>query len=228
MKTYWMAYSLAIALLIISLLIGTIVVTDAILKLLFTLIFPILAFFTADKFTTYFDLKTNLEKQTSKIISSIPSTTSFLLLDNSRIAFDYIITAIERAKEIRNTRISINPSRKSYVSDRQIKMDEKIKKLLKSGVNYSYVVSNKYSEDIINFRKYTNDNKVIGQFRGKELPNVNFPSINFMIITYRDSKELLMGWAGTSDWDHTRPVFLIREQRIIEYYEILHDQLLSI
>jgi len=226
-KRYIISYLITVIISAISIAIGLLTITNQDVKLLFTLVFPVLSFFAADKITSLLQSQSENNELALKIIASIPSSDTFLLIKNSNIAFEYIYNSIDHAVDIKNTRISINPVKESYVSKKQKMTDDKIKTLLKKGVNYSNVVSQKYTDSISDFHKFAKQHKTEGQFRGNILGNVNFPVINFMVIDYAHSKELLMGWAVASNWDHTRPVFLIREKNIVEYFEILHEQLLS-
>ncbi len=225
--TFVISYLVAIIVVAVSIFVGQIPTQDQTIKLFFILVLPIICFLIADKITSFVQSRSEHEELTSKILQSIPSTDLFISFPDSNAAFDYILNAIENATEIRNTRISINKDAVSSIHDKQQKTDEKIKKLLKNGLHYSIVVSGKHADDIGKFQSFVDNIHAKGQFRGNILEDASFPIVNFIIIKHSDSEELLMGWAVKSNWDHSRPIFLIREKRIVDYFIVLHDQLLS-
>lgn len=159
----------------------------------------------------------------------LPEDHRLMVFSDSINAFNYLIANVSTAKEILNTRLSARDplSTDAGVAEEQKKMDKCIRKALRQGTHYSLLVSEAYSSSIDELKEYCKKKKCLGQFRGRAIVLKKIPIINFILLIYEDHSEVLFGWAISHNYDHSKPVMLIRDTRITDFFSSYHDRLLT-
>lgn len=196
------------------------------IQVFFTVCLPILLFVFADQTVSFLDRKDERVKNLDFLKQHFPLVDYLCKFDGSIVAFEYINRNVLAAKQIYNTRISSRTSKEPGVQSKQSTFDKLIKHALKKGTNYNVIVSKIYEDHTDKLRKFVINTNPPGQFKGTVVLDSKYPVINFMLFDYPSGKsEVLMGWAVSENYDHTRPVFLIKDKDVIEFFRFYHEKL---
>ena len=224
MKRYVISYFIALLATVISVILGF--DQEGNTALLLTLCAPIVLFLMADKVTSALSYRAEARRQRDWLSQVVPTIAAFRVFPNSRAAFEYLKSNLCSARRILNTRVGIREAGESAVSSVQTAFDRLVKRALVNGVHYSVVVSQQYDDHRTALQEYVDIRKPLGQLRSGVL-DVNTPVINFIVLEREHASEVVFGWVVTRNYDHTKPVFLSRDERLVEFFASYHDSLIA-
>lgn len=220
------SYIITALLAILSVFLGVWVAHEQTVKLLLAVSVPVIIFFLADKITSLIETRKAENDFFLRLQQQIPQVNNTLVFNSSSEAFAYLNRRVLEAKTIENTRLSSRGPAEPAVRNSQRAFHRLLQQALRRGTNYSVVVSEEYKNHGIELEQFVSTVKPVGQFRWGSIDLNRTPRINFIVLHYQHDAEVLVGWAISDNYDHTRPVFLLRDERIVAFFAAFHDKLL--
>lgn len=170
-----------------------------------------------DRITGYLSKQKTLEE----IISSLPQGMhSIRKFEDSKSAMDYLSNKIKTAKLVKNTMIEKRDEviNQNYRSD----FDSAILKTLSKRTKLEYIEV--VSQNFVSKSKERAKNSK-ATYNSFLLPEIPTAFLNFSIIKLdANEKELIIGWS-TNVTIQNQEAFLIRDTRLIDYFEHIFDSM---
>ena len=181
------------------------------------------------------ELKETILEFRGWLTQQIPELDTFEVIATTHEAFEYLISALDEASFIRNTRIptsdspdgahQLSPGSKHSANASPFRDD--LKKYLKSGRHFREVIANR--EGLIQeATQLYNQFGTAGHYQFAILPHSSSVFLNFSLIQYRQSEripEVLIGWATSAGSAFDDRCFLLRGEHIHSYFSGLFDSL---
>lgn len=188
---------------------------------------PIIITLIANQISLLLKTSDDRDETVKAIHNLIPDSTVISSFSNSSAAMEYLTKNIGICKKFYNTRLA-RPQIEAAdtLNSRMItEFDISVQRALKSGMDYYWIVSSDYVADATSFmnkrRDFVQKKFSPGSYESWVLPQTEIPFFHFCIIQYEHGQELLIGWTITSVGDYGERVFLIREERLVEYFKDL-------
>ena len=163
------------------------------------------------------------------IARRVPRLSVVTVFESSFEAMGHLIENVGRCRKMYNTRFGPKDVEDSDAVNTRVtkRLDEEILKSVKNGMDYYWLITKDYQRSaddlMVSREKYATRTGRAGGLAVWKLSDVSIPLIHFCVLEYPDSKELLFGWALTHRHDFAERVFLIRDERVVEYFATLFD-----
>lgn len=169
-------------------------------------------------------LKTAIANSTTKAFSGIPQINNVIEYPSSDHAMRYLTSRIPDAAIMLNTKISkekVEPR-----SDVGPEFHKAIKKAVKSGLCIKDIVSEKYHDTAEEFKNESDS--MTGTYQYSVMQEAPPCFLNFIILEYSTGeKELMFGWATSNYMGTEQKAYMIRDSRVISYFEKYHTALFN-
>lgn len=190
---------------------------------------PILILLMVNQVSALLKSSSDREATVEDVVKHLPVTSTIIHFETSAAAMEYLIENVARATHVYNTRLSIKRVEDSDPENLRLvaRFDAAVWKAVQRGMEYSWLVSTEYAQiakDLEARRKaYAQTHRSVGVYCYWILKESEVPFFHFVVLQYSDHRELLLGWALASTHSFGERVFLLRDDRLVDYFRGLFD-----
>ena len=196
-----------------------------------TVTLPILITLTANQVAQSIKANNLREQTLADIIKVFPHSSSVIHFDNSSEAMGYLIDAMGRAACVYNTRMTLREVEDSDALNSRLTQafDVEIGRAIEAGTDYFWLITYEFTKEANAIAAQRNraaaKSDTVGAYSAYVLPAQQAPFLHFCILDYGVEREVLLGWALTEAGDFREKVFLIRDDRFVDYFRDLFKML---
>jgi hypothetical protein len=195
---------------------------------------PIVIILAANQISLLLKTSTDREDTIRDISRLLPCSSLIIHFETSADAMEYLIEGIPRAQHVFNTRLSTQVIESSDPLNVRLtkKFDDQVWAAIQSGTNYDLIVSKDHQSHASHLldtrRSFSKSHKGVGTCSCWILGDSEVPLFHFCILEYTEHRELLIGWALTSSRSFGDKVFLIRDERLVNYFRGLFETYVAV
>lgn len=194
-------------------------------SIVWTCTIPIIIVLAANQVSSLFKASSDREATVRDITRILPQACLISHFDDSHSAMNYLIQNVPRAEQFYNTRFAPRHVEESEPGNIEITklFDDVVKNAIRAGVDYHWIISQDYEQLAMSlkaeWKQRFGSKQKSGVFAAWVLPpGASQQLFHFAILDYGDSKDLLLGWSLSSVRQFAEKVFLIRDERMVEYF----------
>ena len=190
---------------------------------------PILVLLSANQISTLLKSSSDREDIIEDVVKHLPASSTVIHFETSASAMEYLIENVARATHVFNTRLSLRSVEESDPENVRLveRMDKAVWSAIQRGMEYSWLVSTEYAPLAVELHRrrqtYAKNHNAVGTYCYWVLKESEIPFFHFIVHIYPDHRELMLGWALTSTRSFGERVFLIRDERLVNYFRTLFD-----
>lgn len=196
----------------------------------FTCTLPILIILATNQISLLLKSSTDREEIVKDVVRLLPHSSLILHFETSAEAMNYLIQNTRRARHVYNTRLAEERVEASDPLNVALtkRFDDAVWKAIEGGTDYHLIVSPDHAVYAASLLKARNAHAAsrdaaTGICCSWVLPQSSVPLFQFCILEYGESRELLLGWALTSSRSFGEKVFLVRDDRLVQYFRNLFE-----
>jgi hypothetical protein len=195
----------------------------------FTCTLPILIVLATNQISLLLKSSTDREETVKDVVRLLPHSSLVLHFETSAEAMNYLIQNVRRAKHIYNTRLADGRVEASDPLNLVLtkRFDDALWKAIMDGTHYNLIVSPDHAAVAATLLEargaHAATHDTTGICCSWVLGQSTIPLFQFCILEYGDSRELLIGWALTSSRSFAEKVFLLRDDRLVQYFRSLFE-----
>jgi hypothetical protein len=184
---------------------------------------PLIIVLAANQISSLLKASADREEVVREIARVLPQASLITHFESSAEAMQYLIKNVPLAKCFYNTRLASMLIEQSDPANLRVtqELDTTIARAIRKGMDYHWVISPEYEQNAMTlrteWRQYAGSKKA-GIYSYWVLPESNVHLFHFAILEYAQTRELLLGWALSSARSFSEKVFLIRDDRVVQYF----------
>jgi len=193
-------------------------------SVVFACTIPLLIVLAVNQVSLLLKTTSDREEEVSALMATLPKSASIMHFPNSSAAMKYLAANIDRCSRFYNTRLVLpEVEAKDPLNARTTSaLDAAVLRRIREGMDYCWIVSPPYENAAAGIHEqrtaWVRRGLAAGSYSAWILPEAQLPFFHFCILQYGQDEELLVGWAIAAPSDFGERVFLIRDQRFVDYF----------
>jgi hypothetical protein len=189
-----------------------------------TVTVPIIIMLAANQVAQTLKATFQREQTLADIVKLFPHSAAIVHFNSSAEAMKYLIDAVGRADKIYNTRLAVRAIEESDPHNARLTaaFDMAVQRALREGMDYFWIVSEEFADEADALKDKRNSLSstlsTVGSYSAHVLAKPAIPFFHFCVVDYGGERELLLGWALSDIRDYSERVFLIRDNRFVDYF----------
>jgi hypothetical protein len=184
---------------------------------------PLIIVLAANQISSLLKASADREEVVREIARVLPQASLIIHFESSAEAMQYLINNVPRARCFYNTRLASTTIEQSDPANVRIteKLDSTITTAIRKGMDYRWIISPEHEQSAVAFKAEWRHNAASGKGGNCTcwvLPDPSMQLFHFAILEYPQSRELFLGWALSSARSFSEKVFLIRDDRLVQYF----------